>query len=401
MTYLLLCPISNTASYLFRYLFCFLSVLSVLVISGFSQAAVPIIPPAPNINATSYLLIDANSQKVLVEHNPHERKAPASLTKIMTAYLAEQEIVAGRITADDNALVSVGAWRTGGSKMFIREGTKVTVGDLLRGIIIQSGNDASIALAEHIAGSEEAFADMMNQQAAILGMTNSHFTNATGLPDEAHYSSAWDLALLTIDLIHRFPEHYAIYSERSFKFNNIEQPNRNDLLWRDKTVDGVKTGYTRAAGYCLVASAVREGMRLISVVMGTDSDQARMRDSQKLLSYGFRYFETQTFYEKEIALKEHEIHYGEAESLSLGIANDVVLTFPRGYYNDIKASLEVPKHLEAPVAKGDEIGELRLKLDDQLLYTAPLVALEEVPEAGVFERIGDSIYLFFNRLFDV
>lgn len=401
MTYLLLYSFPNTVSDLFRYLFCTLSMLSILAISGLGWAAAPIIPPAPSINATSYLLIDANSQKVLVEHNPHARKAPASLTKIMTAYLAEQEIVAGRISVDDDALVSVRAWRTGGSKMFIREGTQVKVGDLLRGIIIQSGNDASIALAEHIAGGEEAFVDMMNQQAAILGMTNSHFKNTTGLPDEGHYSSAWDLALLTSDLIYRFPEHYAIYSERSFKFNNIEQPNRNDLLWRDKTVDGVKTGYTRAAGYCLVSSAVREGMRLISVVMGTDSDQARMRDSQKLLSYGFRYFETQTLYEKGIALKEHEIHYGEAESLSLGIANDVVLTFPRGYYNDIKASLEVPKQLEAPVAKGEDIGELRLKLDDQVLYTAPLIALEEVPEAGLFERMGDFIYLFFSRLFDV
>lgn len=362
-------------------------------------AAAPIIPPHPTINATSYLLIDADSQKVIVEHNAHEQKPPASLTKIMTAYLAEQEIAAGRVSPEDQVLISVRAWRTGGSKMFIREGTEVSVIDLLRGIIIQSGNDASIAIAEHIAGSEDAFADMMNQQASVLGMKNSHFVNSTGLPSDEHYSSAWDLALLTTDLINRFPEHYAMYSERSFKFNDIEQPNRNDLLWRDKTVDGVKTGYTRAAGYCLVASAVREGMRLISVVMGTESDQARMRESQKLLSYGFRYFETQKLFDKEVALKDHEIYYAEAETVGLGVADDVVLTFPRGYYKDIEVSLEVPKQLEAPLAKGDEVGELLMTLGDEVLYRAPLITLEEVPEAGMFGRMGDFVSLFFANLF--
>ncbi|NNF17971.1 MAG: D-alanyl-D-alanine carboxypeptidase, partial [Gammaproteobacteria bacterium] len=233
-----------------------------LLVAGLSlaapllQAAAPIIPPAPNVNATSYLLIDAQSKKVLVEHNAHEQIPPASLTKIMTAYLAEQEITSGRIKLDDEVLISVGAWRTGGSKMFVREGTHVSVDDLLKGIIIQSGNDASIALAEHIAGSEGAFADMMNQQAAVLGMENTNFVNATGLPSKEHVSSAWDLALLTMDLIERYPEHYALYSEKSYSYNNIEQPNRNKLLWRDKTVDGVKTGFTNAAGYCLVSSAV-------------------------------------------------------------------------------------------------------------------------------------------------
>lgn len=361
--------------------------------------AAPIIPPPPTINATSFLLIDAESQKVLVEHNAHERKPPASLTKIMTAYLAEQEIAAGRISPEDEVLISVRAWRTGGSKMFIREGTSVSVIDLLRGIIIQSGNDASIAMAEHLAGSEEAFADMMNQQAAVLGMQNTQFVNSTGLPSEDHYSSAWDLALLTRDLIARFPEQYSIYSERSFKFNDIDQPNRNDLLWRDKTVDGVKTGYTRAAGYCLVASAVREGMRLISVVMGTESDQARMRESQKLLSYGFRYFETQKLFDKEVSLKDHEIYYADMDTVGLGVAEDVVLTFPRGYYKDIEVSLEVPKQLEAPFSKGDEVGELRMTLGDDVLYRAPLITLEDVPEAGVFGRMSDFVSLFFANLF--
>ncbi|MEM6999986.1 MAG: D-alanyl-D-alanine carboxypeptidase family protein [Pseudomonadota bacterium] len=363
------------------------------------MAAAPIIPPAPDVKATSYLLIDADSNEVLVEYQPHEQKAPASLTKIMTAYLAEQEIAAGRITEEDEVLISVNAWRTGGSKMFIREGTRVSVGDLLRGIIIQSGNDASIALAEHVAGSEGAFADMMNQQAQQLGMTNTNFVNATGLPASDHYSSAWDMAQLTRDLIQRFPEHYALYSERSYKFNEIEQPNRNKLLWRDKTVDGVKTGFTNKAGYCLVASAVRQGMRLISVVMGTDSDQARMRESQKLLSYGFRYYETQSLYDADVSLKEHTVYYGEQDVLSLGVSEPVVVTFPRGYYKEIEAEFELPKLLEAPLRAGQEVGELKLRLGGETIYSAPLVALTDVPEAGMFGRMTDFIYLFFTQLF--
>ena len=373
------------------------SMLFVLADQAFGAA--PIIPPAPGINATSYILIDANSNKVLVEHNAHEQKPPASLTKIMTAYLAEQEIEAGRISPSDQVLVSVNAWRTGGSKMFIREGTEVSVEDLLKGIIIQSGNDASIALAEHVAGSEDAFANMMNQQATVLGLSNTNFVNATGLPAKEHYSSAWDLALLTMDLIERYPAHYALYSQKSYSYNDIDQPNRNKLLWRDKTVDGVKTGFTNAAGYCLVASAVRQGMRLVSVVMGTDSDQARMRESQKLLSYGFRYYDTQMLYEAGVALKEQDIHYGEKESLSLAVAEDVVVTFPRGYYKDIEVEFELPKLLEAPIAKGDKVGEMVLRLGDDILYEAPLIAAEDVLEAGMFGRLADFVTLFFSQLF--
>ncbi len=367
--------------------------------TGAVQAAAQIIPPPPKVDASSFLLIDAESERIIVEHNVHEPNPPASLTKIMTAYLAEQEITAGRVSPQDEVMVSVNAWRTGGSKMFIREGTRVSVEDLLKGIIIQSGNDASIALAEHIAGTEEAFADMMNQQAAVLGMTNTNFRNATGLPASDHVSSAWDLALLTRDLIQRFPAHYALYSERSYSYNNIDQPNRNKLLWRDKTVDGVKTGFTNKAGYCLVASAVRQGMRLISVVMGTDSDMARMSESQKLLSYGFRYFETQSLYESEVALKEHEVFYGEAESVSLGVLEPVVVTFPRGYYKDIEVGFEVQKQLEAPLSQGQQVGELTLTLHGEQLFSAPLVTLEEVTESGIIGQFSDFIYLFFNSLF--
>lgn len=373
--------------------------LAVGLAAGIAHAAAPIIPPPPKLDASSFLLIDAESERIIVEHNVHEPNPPASLTKIMTAYLAEQEIAAGRVSPQDEVLISVNAWRTGGSKMFIREGTRVSVDDLLKGIIIQSGNDASIALAEHIAGTEEAFADMMNQQAAVLGMTNSNFRNATGLPASDHVSSAWDLALLTRDLIQRFPEHYALYSERSYSYNNIDQPNRNKLLWRDRTVDGVKTGFTNKAGYCLVASAVRQGMRLISVVMGTDSDMARMSESQKLLSYGFRYFETQSLYQPEVSLKEHEVFYGEAESVSLGVLEAVVVTFPRGYYKDIEVGFEVQKQLEAPLTQGQQVGELTLTLHGEQLYSSPLVALEGVAESGVIGQFSDFIYLFFNSLF--
>lgn len=362
-------------------------------------AAPPIVPPPPDIAASSYLLIDANSEKILVEHNAHERNPPASLTKIMTSYLAEQEIDAGRISEHDEVLVSVKAWRTGGSKMFIREGTRVSVAELLRGIIIQSGNDSSVALAEHIGGSEDAFANMMNQQAAVLGMTNTQFKNSTGLPDSEHYSSAWDLALLTRDLIERFPEQYALYSEKSYSYNNIEQPNRNKLLWRDRTVDGVKTGFTNDAGYCLISSAVRQGMRLIAVVMGTDSDEARMRESQKLLSYGFRYFETQSLYQAQISLRDQPVYYGELESVSLGVAEDVVVTFPRGYYKDVEAELTIPKVVEAPLRKGDQVGELSLRLSGDTIFQTPLIALEDVPEAGLLGRLGDFFGLFFDQLF--
>lgn len=368
------------------------------VIAAPAHAAAPIIPPPPDVAATSYLLIDFDTQAVLVEHQAHDRVPPASLTKIMTTYIAAVELEAGRIDLDDQVPVSVKAWRTGGSKMFIQEGTKVRLEDLLRGIIIQSGNDASVALAEHIAGSEGAFADMMNQQAQQLGMKNSSFVNSTGLPAPEHYTTAWDLALLTRSMIDRFPEHYAMYSEPSFEYNEIKQANRNRLLLRDRTVDGVKTGHTEAAGYCLVASALRDGMRLISVVMGTDSEEARMRETQKLLSYGFRYFETQRVYEGGVPLKTADLWYGEADQIELGTAEDVYVTIPRGHYEDLKAELEIARVIEAPVAAGDELGEVRLMLEDRTVHRAPLVALADAPEGAILSRLGDAIYLFFHNL---
>ena len=368
-------------------------------LAGFSVAQKPLTLPPPNIQATSYILLDAKTNKVLAEQNSDQHKAPASLTKIMTGYLVEQEINLGRLGLEEEVQISVNAWRTGGSKMFIREGTRVTVGDLLKGVIIQSGNDASVALAEHIAGSEFDFAGLMNEQAKALGMNDTNFENPTGLPNDNHYSTAQDLAKLTRALINEHPQQYELYSEKRFKYNDIDQPNRNKLLWRDRSVDGVKTGYTKDAGYCLVASAEREGMRLISVVLGTTSDEARMRESQKLLSFGFRNFETQTLYNANSELRAEPVFYGTLESVGLGVVEEVSVTVPRGYYKDIQAETSVPIQLEAPLVAGQIVGRLKLVLADEVIYEGDVVTLLDVPEAGVFSRLGDFVFLLFESMF--
>ena len=370
-----------------------------LVLAPALRAATPVIPPPPSIASSSHLLIDFATGKVLTEDNADEALPPASLTKIMTVYVVAGEIAAGRLSLDEEVVVSTNAWKTPGSRMFLKERSRVPVLDVLKGIIIQSGNDASVALAEHIAGSEGAFADMMNQSAQLLGMVSSQFQNATGLPAADHYTTARDLILLTQAMIREYPELYALYSERKFTHNEIEQPNRNRLLWRDRTVDGVKTGHTEAAGYCLVASAERDTMRLVSVVMGTASDEARMRESQKLLSYGFRYFETRSLYEADDVLKTAQVWYGESDQLPLGLAQPVVLTIPRGSYDDIEAALEVRRTIEAPVAVGDPLGEVTLALHGEVLFSAPLVALDAVPESGLLGQARDFVQLFFSRLF--
>jgi D-alanyl-D-alanine carboxypeptidase (penicillin-binding protein 5/6) len=360
----------------------------------------PVAPPPdpPEINASAYILEDAETGTVLASKNADQQLPPASLTKIMTSYIAAREIASGRISLNDDVPVSVHAWRAEGSRMFIREGTTVKLGDLLKGIIIQSGNDASIAVGEYIAGSEDAFAEMMNQQAQALGMNNSHFMNAEGLPKEGHHSTPRDLATLTRALIHDYPEHYKLYSERSYRFNDIDQPNRNRLLWRDRTVDGVKTGHTEEAGFCLVASALRDGMRLVSVVMGTDSDEARMRESQKLLAYGFRYYETPQLYEAGVPLRTAEVWYGDADEIPLGVSAPVYVTIPRGRYADLKAETDITRVIKAPVEAGEKCGQLRVLLDDKLVVEAPLVAQNSVAEAGFFKRLWHAIYLFFREL---
>ncbi len=358
----------------------------------------PMIPAPPQIAAKSWILMDADSGRVLVEHNSDERLPPASLTKLMTAYLVERELDRGNINLTDMVRVSEKAWRTGGSKMFIEVNTEVSIRDLLYGIIISSGNDASVAVAEHLAGGEGPFADLMNQHAARLGLHNTNFTNATGLPHPDQYSSARDMALLSQYIINDYPEHYAVYSERYFTYNDIRQPNRNRLLWRDPTVDGLKTGWTTEAGYGLVASAKRDGMRLISVVMGTNSEEARAQETQKLLSYGFRYYETLKLYDQGAVLNTPRVWGGNKNELRLGVDHDVHMTVPRTRNAELSARLDIRQDLRAPVSLGQRVGTLEVRLGDEVVGEQPLVALETIEEGGFVKRLFDQVRRFFSGL---
>lgn len=362
--------------------------------------AVDMIPAVPELGVRSYVLMDADSSAILAEHRADDRLPPASLTKIMTSYVAAHEIAEGNISIEDLVPVSVNAWRTGGSRMFIRESTQVSLSDLLKGVVIQSGNDASIAVAEYVAGTEGAFAELMNIHAKNLGMRNSNFSNATGWPAEDHYSTARDLAKLAQALIKKFPHHYELYKEKEFAYNNITQTNRNLLLWRDPTVDGVKTGHTEEAGYCLVASAARNGMRLISVVMGADSMESRASESQKLLTYGFRFFETIVPYKAGEILNTPKLWMGEVDQVTLGLDHDLLLTIPRGKQGDLKAELKVDKYIKAPVSKGERMGTLTLTLEGNPLAERPVVALEEIAQGGIFKRFWHWLYLLILSFFE-
>ena len=347
------------------------------------------LPSAPRLATSSHILLDVTTGKALVEQDADLQVEPASLTKIMTAFLVFDELKAGRISEDDLVTISERAWRTEGSRMFIEVGKKIRVGDLLVGMVVQSGNDASVALAEHIAGSEETFAELMTSTAQQLGMVNSQFRNATGLPHADHYSSARDMALLAAETFRRFPVYYQLYSQKEFTFNSIRQHNRNRLLWRDESVDGLKTGHTQAAGYCLVSSASRDGMRLISVVTGTDSDATRFKETQKLLNYGFRFFEVHTVFAGGAERSRGPVYGGEIDSVSLGIADDLVLSLPRGRKKDLAAAVEIDRVIPAPVAAGTQLGELQVSLDGELLATRPLIALEAVAEGSILQQLGD------------
>lgn len=363
------------------------------------------VPSPPQLAAKSYVLLDAASGKVLVENNGDQRLPPASLTKLMTAYIATLEIRKGKIGEQDLVPISEHAWRTGGaasggSTMFLPLNSQASVDDLLHGVIIQSGNDASIALAEYIAGSEDAFADMMNETAAKLGMSNSHFMNSTGLPHPEHYSSAHDMAVLARAIINEDIDHYAIYAQKEFLWNNIKQGNRNLLLWRDKTVDGLKTGHTEEAGYCLVASAVRDGSRMITAVFGTVSESARAAETQKLLTYGFRFFETRTFYKKGQELAQAQVWKGTVRQVKAGLGTDLSLTLPKGQLEKLEAGMVLNSQLTAPIAQGDVIGKVEVKLGEDVVHSADLIALEAVEEGSFFRRLWDSISLFFFGLFN-
>lgn len=372
---------------------------AILLYASVTWAAPVIIPSPPELAASAYILVDAASGKVLVSHNVDQRLPPASLTKIMTSYIAAGEIKRNVVSLDDPVEISVKAWRMGGSKMYIREGTKVSFQDLLRGVIVQSGNDASVSVAEHIAGSEDAFADVMNQQATLINMKDTHFVNATGWPDEEHYTTTSDMATLAVALIRDYPDHYKMYAEKYFTYGNIRQPNRNSLLWRDNSVDGVKTGHTETAGYCLVASAKRDGMRLVSVIMGARSEASRAAASQKLLTYGFRYFETMQLYKAQEVLSTVRVWGGQEDTVRLGLLEAVVLTVPRGTREDLTASMDINSVIEAPLKIGQTLGKLTITQADTETFEVPIVALRSVAESGFFGGLWDAIHLFFLQLF--
>lgn len=376
------------------------AVITLAVLSVSAHSAPALIPAPPQLASSAYLLVDAHTGEVIVENNSDQLLPPASLTKMMTSYIVEAELYKGTIAETDLVDISVKAWRMGGSKMFIREGTKVRVIDLLRGVIIQSGNDASVALAEHIAGSEEAFVDIMNQQAALLGMTNTTFKNATGWPAEGHLTTARDLSLLAKALINDHPKYYELNAEKYYEYNGINQPNRNKLLFRDDSVDGLKTGHTEEAGYCLVSSAERDGMRLIAVIMGTRSEEARATESQKLLAYGFRYYQTLKLYTAGDTLQTSPVWSGKSDEVSLGLQNDIYVTIPRGAQSQLVAVKSVEEVIQAPISEGQEMGTLNVKLGDEPLVDTPLVAQHAVEEAGFFARLWDGIRLFFFNLFN-
>lgn len=378
--------------------FCQFVCLSLLLVtSGTSAVAEPRpVPTPPTSDARAFLLMDFDSAYTIAEKNADQRIEPASLTKIMTAYIVFDELRQGKIKLQDMVLISEKAWRMEGSRMFVEVNKQVSVEDLLKGMIVQSGNDATVALAEHVGGSEDAFVIMMNHHAAKLGMTGTLFANSSGMPDPNHYTTARDLATLTRALIREFPEYYKWYSVPSFTFNGITQHNRNVLLARDKSVDGVKTGHTESAGFCLITSAKREDMRLITVVLGTSSENARAEESQKMLNYGFRFFETHKLYEAGKELAKTRIYKGETEEVALGIAEDLYITIPQGRYNDLQATLNIENLIIAPAAKGKQLGLVNVTLDGNNIVQRPLVALQEVPEGGWWQRMTDEALLWFE-----
>jgi D-alanyl-D-alanine carboxypeptidase (penicillin-binding protein 5/6) len=376
----------------------FSSAFAILFLFGLSTAYAASMPTpaAPVIGAKSYIVIDAQTGRQLAGLDADVQLAPASLTKIMTTYVVFNALKQGQITLDEEVTVSEKAWRTEGSRMFIEVGKRISVQDLLMGMIVQSGNDASVALAEHIAGSESVFAEMMNQHAAALGMLSSHFRNATGLPAENHVTTARDLATLAQAIVNQFPEYYKWHSVKEFTFNDIKQSNRNSLLWRDDSVDGLKTGHTDDAGYCLVASAEREGMRIVSVVLGTSSTKSRADGSQALINYGFRFFETRLLFKAGEEISTARVWKSANLTSRLGVLEDLYITVRRGAYESLESKLDIPAIVTAPIAAGQPVAELRISLDGDELLRAPLRALEDNPEGSFWQRTKDNVSLWFE-----
>lgn len=366
-----------------------------LLTSTFAAAQMPV-PAPPIIGAKSYLLIDAQTGKELASLEPDQRLAPASLTKLMTAYVVFKALQQNQIQLDDEVTISEKAWRTGGSRMFVEVGKRVSIRNLMLGMIVQSGNDASVALAEHIAGTEGVFAEMMNQSALSIGMLSSHFQNATGLPGDSHYSTARDLATLARAIIREFPDYYKWYSVKEFTWNDIKQDNRNRLLWRDPSVDGMKTGRTDDAGWCLVSSAIRDDMRVIAVVLGTSSEKTRIDGSQALINYGFRFFETRKIYSTGEEIMRARVWKSANEYSSLGVLDDVYLTIPRGRYDSLSMIRNVPAALAAPISAGQPVADIVVSLDGEEILSESLRALEDNPRGSFWQRTRDSVSLWFE-----
>ncbi|MDF1761737.1 MAG: D-alanyl-D-alanine carboxypeptidase [Coxiellaceae bacterium] len=369
------------------------------VVSSPVAVAPTITPPAPNINAKGFVLMDAQSGNIIAQKNMNERMQPASLTKMMTLYIVSQALQSGRIHLDDKVRISERAWRTGGSRMFVKAGSLVPVGDLIKGVIVDSGNDACTALAEFVAGNEEMFAQLMNQAAQQLGMKDTHYVDSTGLPRPQHYSTPHDMAILARALVTHFPEYYGWYKQKWLTYNNIKQPNRNRLLWRDASFDGIKTGHTKEAGYCLVSSGIRNGTRLLSVVMGAPTEPARINDSQALLNYGFRFFETHKLFSANQPVANPRVWLGKNKTTPMGLKHDLYVTIPTGSYKKLKADMTLQPKLTAPVMAGQSYGEVEITLNGKKLSTMPLVALQADPRGGVWTRMTDHIAQFFHNWF--
>jgi D-alanyl-D-alanine carboxypeptidase (penicillin-binding protein 5/6) len=383
-----------------KFIFHLLTVVSMLIGSMNTSAASDniVVPDPPQIAAKAWILVDYNSGRVLAEHDSTMRVEPASLTKIMSSYIISRELAAKRLHMDDLVTISPEAWKQPGSRSFINVGSKISVDTLVHGMIIQSGNDATVALAEKVAGSSEVFTELMNEHAQRLGMTHTHFANPTGLPDPEHYTTAEDIVKVATAEIRDFPEYYKIYSQKEFVWNNIKQSNRNRLLWEDESVDGMKTGHTESAGFCLVASAKRGEMRLLSVLLGAETEKARIIETQKLLNYGFRFYETHKLYDANKELQKIHVWQGATDSLAIGTKDDFYLTIPRGQYDHLKPVIEFQPEIIAPVTKGQTVGTLKVTLADKEINAIPLIALEDIPAGGFFSRVIDQAKLAIQHL---
>ena len=376
-------------------------IILTIIILPFVAYCQSFVPNAPELDLKSYILIEPNTNTVIAEFNSSDLIEPASMTKVMTGYVVSDQIKNELISLNDQVLISEKAWKMEGSKMFIEVGKKVSILDLLKGIIIQSGNDASVAIAEYVGGTEDGFVDLMNSYAGALGMNDTNYINSTGLPAEGHFTSARDLATLTAKFINNFPDEYALYKEKQYTFNNIKQLNRNKLLWRDESSDGVKTGHTSTAGYCLIGSAERGNMRLITVVAGSDSDNDRFLSTQRLLEYGFRFYVTQKYFDPNKEYVSAKVWGGRSEQIQLGVSDEISITLPRTSFKDIKVDYEYKSNVQAPIIKGQVMGSLKIISDGEVVKTADLIALENVEAKGFFGRLWSSFVLWVMSLFGI